>query len=204
MSDARYGTGFSGVTCALAKSSTGLAEWFTREARFVSDTGKMVSGARQFDLTDGSYLTNNSYHPQCGDIVFFSWYKRGTSDHTALVEGLSDDGDGTYTLHLIEGNNPDTVQRRAVPLEEKTIWGYGTPVRRVGSSIRVYSQNAMVTEVANLLAGLGYYTPEPKSVGTFTKSLKKAVTAFQKDEGLKADGAVDADDWLRLIERAGE
>lgn len=62
--------------------------------------------------------------PRPGDIVIFDWQGGGgTADHTGIVEHVDADG----TVHTIEGNSSDRVQRREYSGSTNVITGYVRP-----------------------------------------------------------------------------
>jgi uncharacterized protein (TIGR02594 family) len=66
------------------------------------------------------YFEFGAQQPQPGDIVIFDWGSRGTADHTGIVERVGQDG----TIHTIEGNSSDRVQRRSYSASTNDIAGY--------------------------------------------------------------------------------
>jgi uncharacterized protein (TIGR02594 family) len=61
--------------------------------------------------------------PQPGDIVVFDWGRDGTADHTGIVENVGADG----TIHTIEGNSSDRVQRQSYAASTSAIKGFVRP-----------------------------------------------------------------------------
>ncbi|MBE0600742.1 MAG: peptidoglycan-binding protein, partial [Firmicutes bacterium] len=134
------------------------------------------------------------YIPYPSDYIWFYYYSRAQgTDHVALIEGVSRDADGSIQVHVIEGNNPDKVQRAVYALEDKSIYGYGTPVKRAYTNLRVYLENDDVLLLQTELAALGYYTMESRYTGVFSSKLKDAVKQLQRDTGVRATGIVDMD-----------
>jgi peptidoglycan hydrolase-like protein with peptidoglycan-binding domain len=107
------------------------------------------------------------------------------------VEGVSRDADGAIQIHVIEGNNPDRVQRAVYALTDRRIYGFGTPVQRAYTNLKIYNHNEDVARLQQSLAELGYYTREEGQDGRFTKEVLNAVRALQKAGGLAASGIVD-------------
>ena len=62
----------------------------------------------------------SGYKPQPGDIIFFDWGDGGDADHVGIVESC----DGV-TIHTIEGNSSDAVNRRSYNINSSYIIGYG-------------------------------------------------------------------------------
>lgn len=193
--DQRYGTALMDSVFPYYGGPATGAPFFMRKGRFISDTGKMPNTYEvQWLIGSDQYLQSNEYIPYPGDYIFFYYYNRANgTDHVALVEGVSRNQDGSIQVHVIEGNNPDTVQRAVYALEDKSIYGYGTPVKRACTNLRVYNENDDVLQLQSECAALGYYTMEPRYLGVFTNKLKDAVKQLQRDADLRADGVVDMD-----------
>ncbi len=168
------------------------APFFIKRGRFISDDGKLPTREKQWLAGSGTYLQANGYIPYPGDYIWFYYYsrKQGT-DHVALVEGVSRDENGKVLIHVIEGNNPDRVQRAVYDLTDKRIYGYGTPVKRAYSNLRLYNQNDDVALLQQDLIALGYYELETGRVGYFTQKVQSAVRTLQKAAGLSLTGIVD-------------
>lgn len=190
--DQRYGLSLLGDLYPRYGGSKDGAPYFMKKGRFISDDGKLPTREKQWLIGSDSYMANNGYIPYPGDYIWFYYYsrKQGT-DHVALVEGVSQDTDGTVKIHVIEGNNPDRVQRAVYALTDKRIYGYGTPVKRAYSNLRLYNQNEDVTVLQQRLIELGYYAQEEGRVGYFTPMVQRAVKALQKAGSLSASGIVD-------------
>ncbi len=171
--------------------STG-APFFIKKGRFISDNGSLPTREKQWLIGSEHYLQANEYIPYPGDYIWFYYYARSLgTDHVALVEGVSQNEDGSILVHVIEGNNPDRVQRAVYELTDSRIYGFGTPVKRAYTNLRIYNRNDDVLALQNDLSSLGFYTMEDGREGTFTKTLQQAVRAFQKATALTANGIVD-------------
>ena len=70
------------------------------------------------------------------------------------------------------------------------------PVRSGGKSVLIRVQGVSVKDLQTALAKAGY---DPGSIdGRMGKKTKSAIKAFQKKNGLKADGVVGEKTWARL------
>ncbi len=193
--DQRYGTALMDTVFPYYGGPSTGAPFFIQKGRFISDTGQVPNTyEKQWLIGSDQYLENNEYIPYPGDYIWFYYYNRtqGT-DHVALVEGVSRDADGSIQIHVIEGNNPDKVQRAVYALVDKSIYGYGTPVKRAYTNLRVYNENDDVLLLQNDMVTLGYYTMESRYTGVFSNKLKDAVKQLQRDTGVRATGIVDMD-----------
>ncbi len=193
--DQRYGTEMMDTLFPYYGGPSTGAPFFIQRGRFISDDGKIpVSGMLQWLIGSDHYLEANEYIPYPGDYIWFYYYsRRQGTDHVALVEGASENADGSICIHVIEGNNPDSVQRAVYDLTDKSIYGYGTPVRRAWSNLRLYVENDDVLALQRDMLALGYYAMEEGREGAFTEALQMAVKQLQRDAGLPADGIVDID-----------
>lgn len=172
--------------------------WYIEKGRFVSDSGKTILRQKQFYVSTGQAVQDDTYLPQAGDCMWFNYYVRGETDHIALVEGVSRDRDGTVQIHVIEGNNPDAVARNTYPITLWSIYGYGTPVKRVQTCLRLYNRGDDVVALKSVLSSLQYYTGEEGNADQFTPQLQKALKALQKEQGLTVNGVLDGETWMYL------
>lgn len=76
----------------------------------------------------GEWVEDDSYIPNPGDIIFYDWDdngkgdNKGSSDHVGIVESVDNN-----TITVIEGNYSNSVKRRYLAVNGKTIRGYGVP-----------------------------------------------------------------------------
>ena len=76
----------------------------------------------------GAWNESDSRVPKAGDIIFYDWEDNGKGDntgnpnHVGIVERVVGD-----TIHVIEGNYCNSVKRRYLRVDAKTIRGYGVP-----------------------------------------------------------------------------
>ncbi len=190
--DQRYGTQLMGNLYPRYGGSKDGAPFFMKRGRFISDDGKLPTREKQWLIGSDHYLKSNEYVPHPGDYIWFYYYsRRQGTDHVALVEGVSRDENGKIQVHVIEGNNPDRVQRAVYDLTDKRIYGFGTPVKRAFSNLRLYNQNDDVIALQQAMIDLGYYQMEKGREGYFTPALKAAVQKLQKASGISATGIAD-------------
>ena len=190
--DQRYQTKLMNNVFPWYGASKEGAPFFIEKGRFISDDGKLPTREKQWLIGSDSYLKANEYIPSPGDYmwIYYQSRKLGT-DHVALVEGVSRDKNGKILIHVIEGNNPDRVQRAVYPIDRNGIYGFGTPVKKAHANLRLYNQNDDVKVLQEDLIRLSYYQMEEKREGYFTLALKNAVKQFQRDAGITATGIVD-------------
>ena len=89
-----------------------------------------ISCSKMIELLKGigAWVEDDSYVPKVGDIIFYDWDDNGVGDnknqpdHVGIVETVVGD-----TIHVIEGNYSNSVKRRYIRVNGKTIRGYGVP-----------------------------------------------------------------------------
>lgn len=151
-------------------------------------------------------LVEGPYRP--GDLVFFQFDKDAASDHIGIIE--KDNGD---TISTIEGNtstssddNGGTVMRRT--RKKSLIMAVARPkypqeaVEKVTislSKLRKGSRGSEVKALQRLLIGSGFGCGASGADGIFGGDTLTAVKAFQKSNGLEADGIVGRDTWTKIL-----
>ncbi len=202
--DLRHGTSLLGnIYPRYGKQREGVP-FFIREGRFISDTGQLPTHELQWLAGDNGYLQKDGYVPKPGDYLWIYYYARPQGpDHVAIVEGVSRGPDGAVCVHVIEGNNPDSVRRNSYMLDDWRIYGFGTPEKRAYSNIRLHSTGKDVLELRRLLAQLGYLDSQAAvSGGSADAALMDAVERFQRDRGLRPTRAADRETMLALMAEA--
>lgn len=202
--DTRYGTELlRNVYPWYGKTKEG-APWFMERGRFVSDTG-IVPGGRELQWMIGAdrYMNEHEYIPSPGDYMWIFYYstKRGP-DHVAIVEGVSRDEDGKLQIHVIEGNNPDRVQRAVYAHDYKLIYGYGTPDRHAYTNISLYDRGDDVSVLEDILVDGGYMKRRTAHQDQMDKKLRDALKSYQRKNGLKVTGIWDLETRTYMEQKA--
>jgi len=123
--------------------------------------------------------------------MFFSYNAAGDTEHVALVEYASLDAQGKVMVHVIEGNNPSSVQRNCFSLDNSQVLGFGTPIRVAGTTMRSGNQGDAVLWLQQGLNALGFLGDQHLT-GAFNGNTKAAVSAFQATmPGKNANGVAD-------------
>ncbi|MBQ8081252.1 MAG: CHAP domain-containing protein [Clostridia bacterium] len=191
--DTRYGTQMLRSIYPMYGKSKEGAPWFVARGRFVTDDDRIpVTHEKQWLVGDDHYLENNEYIPYPGDYLWISYYspEKGT-DHVAIVEGVSVDPDGELQVHVIEGNNPDKVQRNMYAVSYKLIYGYGTPVRRANTDVGLYDTCDDIFVYQSFLRRKGYLTEKGQYAKQISRKMVEAMRRYQKDNGLRTSGMLD-------------
>lgn len=168
-------------------SNTGL-RWFLRAGRYVVRKGKVEGWGYQWLKGQSSFIRSGDYVPQPGDWVFFNWSGGTDTQHVAMVEYCSRDlNTAKISVHVIEGNNPDSVKRNIYELNSLSIMGYGTVHDVADITMSFGNQGEKVRILQERLSYLGYLNSENIS-GRFGDSTAEGLRAWQSDHGLTANG----------------
>ena len=185
--DQRYGTSLLDHVYPLYQNQNGGKKWFIKQGRYIERDGFLEDWGYQWMVGAEDHNRNGTYIPQPGDWVFFTWTNDNDTDHVAMVEYASVDENGDYFVHVIEGNNPDCVQRKVYRLKDDRILGYGAVHDVCIWTMRGGNTGAKVSELQAKLVFLGYLDPQ-YATGTYGPSTSTAVKEVQKAAGLKQSG----------------
>lgn len=179
------------------------ADWFIQRGRFISSNGTVPgTNQKQWWPETLEYLQVNEYIPYPGDYMWLYIPDYGlTTIHVAIIEGTSRTENGDISVHVIEGNNPDSVQRAVYLISDIRIFGFGTPVKRMGTEYRLHNKSDDIAQAKTWLKQMGYYTSSDMSV-SFTAALQTAIKKFQKANGLTVNRWLDMPTWIALKDAA--
>ncbi len=176
-------------------------DWFLRQGRYIARTGFVTGWGSQWYAGEVTQMEKNSYIPQPGDWVFFSYTRSGDTTHAAVVEASLQDGSGKVYIQVIEGNNPDRVQRVLYRLDDWRIQGYGTVHELADIVLRGGARSKKVTDLQNHLIILGLLSPGAQN-GVYDRSTQEAVRAFQSLNGLTQTGIANQQTQIVLAEKS--
>ena len=191
--DERYGTDLMNNVFPWYGLKKEGAPWFIQRGRFISITGSIPNTReKQWLIGSDVYLKSRGYIPSPGDYIWFYYhtFKQG-SDHVAIVEGVSLDENGTVQIHVIEGNNPDRVQRAVYAHNYKLIYGYGTPVRHAYTNVALYDRGDDIQVLEHILVADGVMKPRSQYKDQMDKKLKEGLKSYQRKHKLKVTGVWD-------------
>lgn len=154
-------------------------DWFIARGRFAYRKGVMPDWGVQWLRDANAPLGKNGYVPRPGDLVFFSYNEAGDTEHVALVEYASRDSEGRVWIHVIEGNNPSSVQRNAYRLDDSQVLGFGLCEDVVDTTMRYGNAGDEVIWLQQSLIDLGYLAKRHLT-GTYAANTKSAVADFQR------------------------
>lgn len=161
--------------------------WFINEGRFVARTGFLNGYGSQWNRETGELINKNSYIPQPGDWAFFSYTPSGDTTHVAMVEYCESTKDKGIVIHMIEGNNPDKVQRNTYKISDWRILGYGTVHNIADFTLKRGNEGKKVKELQEKLSDINLL--DRSSIdGKFGLSTENAVKAFQTQNKLEVNG----------------
>ena len=166
-------------------------DWFIKRGRFVYRKAVCPDWGYQWMKGSDRYLSKNEYIPRPGDLMFFSYNEAGDTEHVALVEYCTRDEFGQVMIHVLEGNNPDRVQRNTYPLDNSQVLGFGLCEDLADTVMRFGNEGDKVLELQKKLHELGYLE-ERHLTGIYGSNTKKAVMDFQ-DQLAQATAAGIAD-----------
>ena len=203
--DERYGLELLDTQYPYCDSARKGAIWFYERGRYVGSNGVYYpNNVKQWWPQTGEYAQVNEYIPSPGDYMWLYIHSQGYyAVHATIVEGVSRAEDGDISIHVIEGNWPDRVQRAVYSIADKRIYGFGTPEKIIETELRLYCQCDDVIYLKQTLKNLGYYTAKDLS-NKYTDKLAQAVKSFQKDHGLKKSSNVSREIWQAIEQAAAE
>lgn len=194
--DQRYGTGLLKTIYPLyGATNTGL-RWFLREGRYVARKGFVNGWGSQWFKGSGTAMESDSYVPQPGDWVFFSYTPSGDTTHVAMVEYCTKDADG-IKVHVLEGNNPDKVQRAQYAISDWRILGYGTVHDVADLVLRGGNEGKKVRSLQEKLNLVGLLGAEAVT-GLYGQKTADAVRSFQIEHDLTPTGIANRDTQRQL------
>ena len=191
--DTRYGTTMLRDIYPMYGKAKEGAPWFVARGRFVTDDDRIPkSHEKQWLIGANHYLVNNEYIPFPGDYVWIAWYSPEVgTDHVAIVEGVTRDENGEVQIHVLEGNNPDRVQRNVFSLSHKLIYGFGTPVRRAYTDVGLYDDCDDAFVLQSFLTRKGLLKARKTYRKNVDRTVVLALKSYQKQMGLKVTHKMD-------------
>jgi len=166
--------------------------WYLKQGRYIARRGVVPEWGAQWYSKDDQAIAPNSYIPMPGDWVFFSNNAAGDTNHVAMVEYCAYDEEGKVQVHVIEGNNPSAVARKAYPLDHWAILGYGTVYDLSGIVMRFGNEGAKVKDLQEKLVKVGLLS-EKYTTGKYGALTQEAIEKLQRQQGLEVNGIANFD-----------
>ena len=201
--DEQFGTELLNVQYPLYSASNTGRNWFIRQGRSVVRNGHLQDWGYQWLNGTDVFLAPGDYVPQPGDWVFFTWTSNTDTDHVAMVEYCSkNESTGEITIHVIEGNTPDSVKRATYNLTYNRILGFGTVNDVCRYTMRTGNHGEKVRTLQTQLIKIGLLAEEDLD-GQFGTKTAEAVREFQSAHGLRSTGIANME-TQQLLDRVYE
>lgn len=197
--DQKQGTKLLNNTYPYYTGTNTGRDWFIRQGRYIARRGTVPGWGSQWFKGEKTPVGQNGYVPQPGDWVFFSTNSFGDTSHVAMVEYCSCDEQGKIFVHVIEGNNPDSVARNVYALDYWAILGYGTVYDLADIAMRFGNAGEKVTALQKKLIAAGTLGSQ-YATGKYGALTTQAVKDFQKRMGLEQTGLATHETQLALGE----
>lgn len=188
--DEQLGTKMLNVRYPLYGATNIGRNWFIKAGRYIARTGFVNEWGTQWFRGQNEQMPKNSYIPQPGDWVFFSYGAEGDTSHVAMVEKCLKLPSGELAVQVLEGNNPDKVQRAQYPLTDWRIQGYGTVYDLADITLRAGNEGVKVRRLQEWLQTLQMLSPEDIS-GRFDLRTQSALRQFQTEQKLTVSGVAN-------------
>ena len=172
-------------------------DWFIKQGRYIARTGFITGWGSQWYTGQSTQMERNSYIPQPGDWVFFSYTPSGDTTHVALVEQSLEDATGKKYVQVLEGNLPDRVQRTIYPHEDWRIQGYGTVHELADIVLRGGNESTKVSKLQEKLVIIGLLGHTEVN-GKYNYQTQEAVRSFQSMNNLSQTGIANQQTQLAL------
>ena len=195
--DKRTGTSLLRSIYPYYTSSNTGKNWFIKAGRYVVRKGRVEGWGYEWLKGSDSFIKSGDYIPQPGDWVFFNWGGGTDTEHVAMVEYCTRDRLGNVTVHVIEGNNPSSVQRNEYDLNSGSILGYGTVHDVADITMTFGCLGEKVYTLQEKLAYLGYLDPSLVT-GRYGDGTVEAVRAYQEAHKLKVNGIANLQTQAKL------
>ena len=200
--DKQHGTDLLDKVFPMYSGQNSGRNWFIEQGRYIVRWGNLEDWGYQWIRGEDHFLRTGDYIPQPGDWVFFTWTDNRDTDHVAMVEYCTRDKEGNVTIHVLEGNAPDRVQRTEYPLTYTRILGYGTVHDVADWTMRAGNRGQKVLELQQKLCYLGYLD-ESRVDGHYGSGTTAAVRTFQNNHDLKVTGIANIN-MQRVLDRKYE
>lgn len=172
-------------------------DWFIRQGRYVARSGFITDWGTQWYIGQREQMAKNSYIPQPGDWMFLSFSPSGDTAHVAMVEAALRRDDGSVGVQVIEGNNPDRVQRAVYDLTDWRIQGYGTVHDVADMVLRMGAEGRKVQALQEKLITVALLAPDG-ATARYSQATADAVKALQSMQGMAPTGIANRETQLAL------
>lgn len=172
-------------------------DWFLTQGRYIARRGAVPGWGAQWLKGEKRVMESGEYIPQPGDWVFFSDNALGDTSHVAMVEYCAYDAQGNIQVHVIEGNNPDSVARNVYGINHWAIQGYGTVHEMAEITLRFGNSGEKVVQLQKELVEAGMLEAQ-YTTGRYGAITTQAIKEIQKWAGLEETGIANLPTRLAL------
>lgn len=173
-------------------------DWFIARGRFVYRRAYAPGWGWQWLIGADGMMETDDYIPVPGDLVFFSYNSADDTVHVALVEYSAYAKDGSVLLHVIEGNNPESVKRSVYTLSNPQVLGFGCWRDVVDTTMQYGNSGDKVLKLQQSLGKLGYLS-ERNFTSSYLSNTRDAVSKFQRVVmGVTPTGIADRETQLAI------
>lgn len=197
--DKRLGTSMLKTDYPFYTANNTGRDWFLSQGRYIARSGFVTDWGSQWYKGASLSMEKNSYIPQPGDWVFFSYGATKDTSHVAMVENSYRASDGRVVVQVLEGNNPSAVARAHYDLTDWRIQGYGTVRDLADIVLRMGVKGEKVRQLQQKLADIALLGADQVS-GNYNQKTSDAVKAFQYEMGMPTTGIANQVTQLRLDE----
>lgn len=195
--DQQHGTSLLNAVYPMYSGSNTGRNWFIKNGRYIARNGHLADWGYQWLKGQEHFLTTGDYIPQPGDWVFFTWTSNTDTDHVAMVEYCAKAPDGSISVHVLEGNNPDKVQRNVYAIDYVRILGYGTVHDAADWTMRSGNSGEKVRQLQEKLSTLGFMTADQID-GRYGEVTARSISAYQRFCGEADTGIANIQTQLNL------
>ncbi len=203
-----YKVKYTDEWCATFVSAVAIKLGYTDIIPTECSCSKMIELLKKL----GSFVEDDSVTPAPGWLLFYDWQDNGSgdnkggADHIGIVEKVEGN-----TITIIEGNYSQSVKRRNIAVNGKTIRGYGVPKYDAETTttkgdytmemryLKKGCKGEDVRALQILLIGRGYSCGNAGADGDFGSATDAAVRKYQKDNGIGVDGVVGSKTMSSLL-----
>lgn len=120
-----YAVKYTDAWCATFTSAVAIKAGLTKIIPVECSCGELIRLARQM----GAWVEDDAHVPGPGDLILYDWQDDGKGDCTGAPDhvGIVEQVTSGKTLTIIEGNYKDSVTRRMLAVDNRSIRGYICP-----------------------------------------------------------------------------
>lgn len=182
-----YAVQYTAPWCATFVSAISIILDYTDIMPIECGCGQMI----QLYQNIGSWIEDDTYVPQSGDVIFYDWGDDGKGDcigypdHVGLVAEVIG-----ANIKVIEGNNSNAVSYRNLTVDGVYIRGYGIP--------KYYSKINGLGDVSNNESNLVYAVHEGDTLSMIAEKYQTDYQKLASYNGIMNPDFIKAGDFIRI------